>query len=1102
MVAVMLAAGGAGAYWVSVHHGDFLEGESEEEEALERERKPGPDSPDQAMEWVLLAHRDENGNIPRDGLMRARAQAQAMRIVAAQNEQVVEASGGIASTAGITRGGWTWVGPGNIGGRVRAIAIHPLATNVILAGSVSGGIWKTTDSGASWRVIDDFMANLSVSTLVFRPGDPSMMFAATGEGFFNQDAIRGAGIFVSTNEGESWAQLPSTANTSFDFVNRIAFSADGSTLVAATRTGLFRSGDLGGTWTQALGQSDMFDVKFLPFSSTQAVASGRNKIAFFSSNGGVSWTASSGFSTPVSAERIELGVSRSSPNVVYASLDESNGQIWRSSDSGVSFTRVSTPGHLSSQGWYDNAIWVDPTNVDHIVVGGVSLSRSTNGGLSFSSVSSCHADQHAIVNDPNYNGSSNRRVYFGSDGGVCKLEDVTVNTVTSLRNGLGITQFYGGGGNANAGRVLGGTQDNGTLTYNLSTGTSVWTTEFGSDGGFAAVDPVDSNIMYGEIQNFRLHRTLTGASPQYIYGGTGGQSCSKPVPYQITDSCNGTANFIAPFILDPNNRDRLLAGGRSLWKTNDARTPNTVTTGPQWAAIKDPTGGGSNISAIAVAQGNSDIVWVGHNNGDVYVTLSSTAGTPAWNRVDTSAPGLPNRAVTSIVVDPVDPSIAYISLGGFSPDNVWRTTNSGATWQDITGSGGSGLPDVPVRSIALHPSSQGWIYVATDVGVFATENGGATWSLPHEGPSNVAVFQLFWMDSLLVAVTHGRGFYTVAAATTLPSFVKRPLSQGIIPGQTVTFNVLATGVGSISYQWYRGTTGDTSNPIPGATSTSLTTPAITQTTTYWVRAANGLGTADSNTATLTPMPWGALIPGSTTQNPQATSTGLTAPTGVSKTSSMMPLTATTGTTSSTGTSSASAQGGGLWSVPVAMVGAGPSAAASAPAAPAASGSSRSNASPVASPPQTSGSFAYTAILPFASSASSGGAATAGPVAGEAALTTRLSVTATAATRPADTVAPAVESADTATPSAARAELPTSSPAAPAVASTPARQPGVLMPSSGSTGEHAPALAPVAVSEPATSPDAVPAHSRALQMALLAAALVLPAVLARLLIRKP
>ena len=844
-------------------------GSADYDAEYEKDGEPGQDSPREAMEWVLLAHRDENGNIPREGLMRARAHADRMRSIAAMERERSSSSSGQPGTmaaGGIARGMWTWIGPLNIGGRVRAIAIHPTSTSTLITGGVAGGIWKSTDGGANWRLIDDFMGNLAVSTIVFRPGDPNRLFAGTGEGFFNADSIRGAGIFTSTDLGETWTQLSSTAGPDFDFVNRLAFSADGSTLLAATRTGLFRSTDLGASWSSVLSVIDMFDVKFLAGSNTNAVASGRRRNAYRTSNGGQTWLPSTGLVQSTSAIRVELAVSRSSPSIVYASVDENSGQIWKSFDSGASFAQVSTPAHLSSQGWYDNAIWVDPTNPDHVIAGGVSLFRSTNAGANFNTISNCHVDQHGIVEDPDYNGSTNRRVYFVSDGGVCKMEDVTTNAVTSLRVGLGITQFYGGGGNAGAGRVIGGTQDNGTLRYDIGAGTNTWAMQHGSDGGFSAADPTDPNILYGEIQNFRLFRTLTGNSPsQYIYGGNGAQSCTKNPPYQITDSCNGTANFIAPFMLDPNEPNRLLAGGRSLWRTNDARTPNTTSTGPSWAVIKTPTTGNSNISAIGVAPGNSDVVWVGHNNGDVYVTSNGTSASPVWTKVDATG-NLPNRSVLSFAIDPVDWQSVYVSFSGFSPDSLWRTFDGGATWSDATGSGHTGLPDAPVRWVSLHPYIVRWVYAATEVGVFASEDGGNTWGVPHDGPSNVSVFQLFWMDSSLVAVTHGRGMYMLTTATTTPVFARRPMSQGVLPGQSVIFNISVLGISPFTFQWYRGESGDTSNPIVGATGTTLNTGPIQVTSQFWVRATNALGSADSPTATLTLLPWATLHPGTRTQD--------------------------------------------------------------------------------------------------------------------------------------------------------------------------------------------------------------------------------------------
>jgi photosystem II stability/assembly factor-like uncharacterized protein len=685
------------------------------------------------------------------------------------------------NVAGIGRTGWTWIGPGNVGGRTRAVVVHPNRLT-LFAGTVGGGIWKSVDAGGNWAPIQDFLPSLAVSTIVMQPGNPAIMYTGTGEGFFNGDAIKGAGIFKSIDGGTTWTQLPATANGNFDFVNRLAFSADGSILLAGTSTGLFRSVDGGAIWTKVLTPSSngtIADVKFLPGSSVAAVASGYNGQVFSSQNGGVNWApAVTGLSAALGFFlRVEVAVSPSVPNNVYAVLDRTGGELYKSVDGGVNFTFVSTPGHLGGQGWYDNVIWIDPTNDQHIVVGGVGLRRSTNGGASFAQIAAgIHSDHHAIVADPAYDGVTNRRVYFGNDGGVYKMEDVTTNSATSLNNNLGVTQFYGAAGHAGTGRVTGGTQDNGTLFYTVAGGPQQWRFAVGGDGGFSAYDPTDANTFYGEFQNFQLHRSsinpTSGAiSAQTIYGATG-TSCKLP-PFVITDACRGgspLANFIAPFILDPNAPQTLLAGGASLWRTTDAKAPNTSATGPQWTAIKPPVIVNTSptfISAIAVAQGNSNVIWVGHNNGDVYVTTNGTAAAPGWTKVD--ALTMPNRMVTRLAIDPANPNIVFATFGSYSSDNLWKTTNGGLNWADSTGVGASGLPDAPIRSVVFHPALSSWIYVGTEVGIFASTDGGATWGLPHDGPANVSVDELFWMGGTLVAATHGRGLFRTTTAVALQS---------------------------------------------------------------------------------------------------------------------------------------------------------------------------------------------------------------------------------------------------------------------------------------------------------------------------------------------
>ena len=159
-------------------------------------------------------------------------------------------------------------------------------------------------------------------------------------------------------------------------------------------------------------------------------------------------------------------------------------------------------------------------------------------------------------------------------------------------------------------------RDNSTVIYWPATGANAWTTPFGGDGGYSAADPTDVNYLYGEVQYGYVHRNTTGgsSSSRYIFGYSNSLGTCKAAPHCLSDAWNKTINFIPPLVLDPNNANRMLVGGRSLWRSNDVKAPGDQNTGqgtgPQWAVIKAPTTGNSNINTIAVAPGNSDIVWV------------------------------------------------------------------------------------------------------------------------------------------------------------------------------------------------------------------------------------------------------------------------------------------------------------------------------------------------------------------------------------------------------------------------------------------------------------------------------------------------------------
>lgn len=727
---------------------------------------------------------DENGRIPDNALIRAWEHARRMPIEAVawpkrKNQQVIsridDDGDRDPNIAGIQPSGWTWLGPGNIGGRVRSILIHPNNADVMWIGSVTGGIWRTINGGVTWAPLDDFMGNLSVTTMVISPGDPNVIYAGTGEGVFLvnhvKDLTRGAGVFKSTDGGTTWSQLSSTANGDWYHVGRLAIDPNNSQiLLAATASGIWRSADAGATWTKQSPFATL-DINFHPTDGSKCIASGTAGSGVrYSTDGGLTWNVATGI--PIFG-RIEIAYARSNPATVYASVDNKGGEIYASTDGGQTFSLRNTgqnffaPAGGSGQGWYDNALWVDPTNSNTLIVGGIDLWRSTNGGTTFTKISrwesaphSAHADQHVIVESSQFNGATNKTVFFGNDGGLYRAIDVyTVSQFegwTELNNNLGITQFYSGAGSPISGRVIGGTQDNGTLRYTGNTET--WNTPFGGDGGWSAADPADPDYLYGEYIYLNVHRSSNGGvSSEYISGQywNGSDWAWKDAPFQIPDAVTRNALFIAPFVLDPNNSDRILAGGASLWRTNDAKTPNTNAAGPTWAYIGSPSS--SFISAITIAKGNSDLIWIGYLNGDVYFTTNGTAPAPVWTRVDINAPGLPNRYCTRITIDPTNSNRVYVTFGGFTPDNVWRTENGGGSWSNIT----ANLPNAPVRSLAVWERNPNNLYVGTEVGVFASANGGQSWSATNDGPTNCSVDELFWMNDTLVAATYGRGMFSI-----------------------------------------------------------------------------------------------------------------------------------------------------------------------------------------------------------------------------------------------------------------------------------------------------------------------------------------------------
>ncbi len=760
------------------------------------------DDPEGAVAYRLRRMQDQRGRFDPNDLLRGIQQKKAMT----PNPRVF--GGGLRTAGGnLNPAAWEELGPGNIGGRMRSILIDPANSNVIYLGAVSGGVWKTTTAGTTWTPLNDQMANLGINCMARDPASINTLYAGTGEAF------RGAGIFKSTDAGATWSQLPATNNADFQYVRRIAVSpTNGQLVLAGTATGLFRSTNGGTTWgatpeVAATGNPEIKTVVFHPTNGQKAVAgSGWTCQAFYSSDGGDTWGTATGM--PVDANgagwcRVELAYAKSNPSIVYALVDRNSGEIYKSTNGGTSYSRVGTATGLNGGlGFHASVIWVDPLNPSNLVAGGVFLSRSTDGGVTWNGVGGVHADNHVIVEHPQF--ASNHLLFVGNDGGIYRVKDDFSQT-EPLNNNLRITQFFSAAAQPVNGFIAGGAQDNGTPTYTGDA--NGWHSITCCDGGYVAAHPFldldGSSYFYVNTQGDGPTRMKLGAD------GVARDALTFAIPAD-------DGNFIRPMTLDPNDPGRLYKGGTALWL---ARNPRTTRDGAM-VSVKAPLTlnpddpGARNISAITVAPGNSNAIWVGHNGGDVYVTQNGTAASPLWQRKDGGSPALPDRVVNSIAVDPFNNNRVYAAFGGFSPDNLWRTDNGGTSWTDVT----ANLPDAPIYVVTVNPYKPSRVYVGTEIGVFGSDDAGASWSPSNDGPTTSPVEDLFWMGDRLVSATHGRSMFRITIDTPATATLTSPSDGSFFtPGGTVSLTAAAADAnGSVTkVQFLDGATvlaEDTSSP--------------------------------------------------------------------------------------------------------------------------------------------------------------------------------------------------------------------------------------------------------------------------------------------------
>jgi len=673
---------------------------------------------------------------------------------------------------------WQERGPNNVGGRTRTLLydLNDPNGNTVFAGSVGGGLWRTTNINAqpvNWQPVDNFWSNIAIGSIAQNPRNPNEIYVGTGEGWFSGDAVRGNGIWKSGDGGNTWRQLPATQGRGY--INKLVVGQNDVVLAAIrdvsfTRGGIYRSEDGGNTWNVVLNNSGALnigaDIEIAANGDLYASMGVRYSDGIYkSTDNGLTWTKI--YNSKSDEFRIELACAPSNPNVVYA-LVENNAEngiptIMKTTTGGAIWRELNTPlwydQNCSSlekdwtrgQDWFDLISIVDPLDENVVYIGAVDLFKTVDGGESWNQIShwhtnfSCgyppertvHADQHAMAFKP----GSNSELLFGNDGGVYQTTNANTTDIANIRfsfksDNYNVTQFYATATSNETGgnRFLAGAQDNGTQYYR-GAGMNSTREVTGGDGAFCHIDEDDPSIQISSyIYNNYFITNNAWSSARSIREGNVGR-------------------FINPSDYDSETNTLYAAHeeGKYLYIKN-VGTSNAVGT----EEIKDMEG---IISAVTVSPSESHRVFFATSRGELFRIDNTNAD--FLTRATAIDNGLPFGYISSIALESGNDDHILISYSNYGIESIWETKNGGVNWAKVEGD----LPDIPIRWVEFNPNNHTEALAATELGVWTTNNlNGANtiWNPSNNGLANVRVNMLQFRssDNFLVAATMGRGLFS------------------------------------------------------------------------------------------------------------------------------------------------------------------------------------------------------------------------------------------------------------------------------------------------------------------------------------------------------
>ena len=706
---------------------------------------------------------------------------------------------------------WIERGPGNVSGRTRAIIVDPSDPdhNTWLIAATGGGIWKTTDGGNSWQEKTKDLPSLTTTTLVQCASAPSVLYAGTGRGYGSSYAhINGDGIFKSTDSGETWFQLASTAGGKlFTAINRVVVDPDNPDLVLACgndktgrngqdsgprKSGIYRSTNGGESWTLVF-DPDIFFGMTTDNRVQQIVATPGNFNVLYaavnrmgvikSTNAGQTWSVSannfgvpSGYSDPTSgmgnSVRVELAIAPSDTDRIYAAVERPAGvgDLYLSTNAGASWSLLENNGNTdpnwfnafglsgsnsNQQGWFDNTIAVATTDPNLVFVGGVNLYRIT-------------------VNPDNRTRSTVPMAWWVSNGAGIPVVHGDHHSIHPILDGAPAEQM----------RIL-NTNDGGVAVS--ADGGNSWrqmtnlvTTQFYSadkkPGASAYIGGMQDNGTYMSAEN------PTGATPWQRAGfgdgfavawhykdpnklistvqfGAYNRSLDGGQSWQVlSDALAGVGPFYTKLGYSKTDPDLIFTiGSGGIKRSDDFGSTWTRKSVPSWAGF-------NTFDSVAVSIADPRVVWIssrreGRPKGGVHVSADSGLN---FTQISDNLPTDLTYAA-GIGTHPTDPATAWLVFGNPNSPKILQTNDMGQSWSDISGFTGAsrGFPDVTAFSIIAMPYNPDILWVGTEIGLVVSEDGGQSWEISDSGLPHATIMQLSITDDEVVVATYGRGVWSV-----------------------------------------------------------------------------------------------------------------------------------------------------------------------------------------------------------------------------------------------------------------------------------------------------------------------------------------------------